>query len=57
MKVLAADKGSGKYESITIKNQNGRLSQEEIGRMMTEAKESVAEDEEQRTRIEVMNSL
>lgn len=57
MKVLAAGKGSGKDESITIKIQNGRLSQEESDRMMTEAKEPVAEDEEQRTRIEVMNSL
>ena len=32
MRVAAADKGTGKSESITIKNEKGRLSQEDIDR-------------------------
>ncbi|KAI0311043.1 heat shock protein 70, partial [Amylostereum chailletii] len=57
MKVSAADKGTGKSESITIKNENGRLSQEEVERMIREAEEFASEDEAQRRRIEALNSL
>jgi heat shock protein 5 len=57
MKVSAADKGTGKLESITIKNEKGRLSQEEIDRMVQEAEQFAAEDEAQRKRIEALNSL
>ena len=57
MNVKAADKGTGKSESITIKNEKGRLSDEEIERMVAEAEEFAAEDEAQRKRIEAMNSL
>ncbi|KAL5498169.1 KAR2 [Sanghuangporus vaninii] len=57
MKVSAADKGTGKSESITIKNEKGRLSDEEIERMVAEAEEFAAEDEAQRKRIEAMNGL
>jgi len=57
MKVSAADKGTGKSESITIKNEKGRLSEEEIDRMVREAEEFAAEDESQRKRIEAMNGL
>ncbi|TRM61057.1 heat shock protein 70 family [Schizophyllum amplum] len=57
MKVGAADKGTGKSESITIKNEKGRLSQEDIDRMVAEAEEFAAEDEAQRKRIEALNSL
>ncbi|KAF8662763.1 hypothetical protein AX16_001121 [Volvariella volvacea WC 439] len=57
MKVSAADKGTGKSESITIKNEKGRLSQDEIDRMVREAEEFAAEDEAQRKRIEALNSL
>jgi len=48
---------SGKSESITIKNEKGRLSQEEIDRMVREAEQFAAEDEAQRKRIEALNSL
>ena len=48
---------SGKAESITITNEKGRLSQEEIDRMIQEAEEFAAEDEQQRKRIESLNSL
>jgi endoplasmic reticulum chaperone BiP len=57
MKVSAADKGTGKSESITITNEKGRLSQEEIDRMVAEAEEFAAEDEAQKKRIEALNSL
>jgi heat shock protein 5 len=57
MKVSAADKGTGKSESITITNERGRLTQEEIDRMVAEAEQFAAEDEAQRKRIEALNSL
>lgn len=57
LKVSAADKGTGKSESITITNEKGRLSQEDIDRMVREAEEFASEDEAQRKRIESLNSL
>ncbi|TFK47237.1 heat shock protein 70 [Heliocybe sulcata] len=57
MRVSAADKGTGKSESITITNEKGRLSQDEIERMVKEAEEFAADDEAQRKRIEALNSL
>jgi heat shock protein 5 len=48
---------SGKSESITITNEKGRLSQEEIDRMVREAEEFASEDEAQRKRIEALNGL
>ncbi|KZT24938.1 heat shock protein 70 [Neolentinus lepideus HHB14362 ss-1] len=57
MRVSAADKGTGKSESITITNEKGRLSQDEIERMVKEAEDFAAEDEAQRKRIEALNSL
>ncbi|KAG9311038.1 heat shock protein 70 family [Chiua virens] len=57
MKVGAADKGTGKSESITITNEKGRLSQEEIDRMIREAEEFASEDEANRKRIESLNQL
>jgi len=57
MKVSASDKGTGKSESITITNEKGRLSQEDIDRMVAEAEEFAAEDEAQKKRIEALNSL
>ena len=57
LKVSAADKGTGKSESITITNEKGRLSPEEIERMVKEAEEFASEDEAQRKRIEALNAL
>ncbi|EKM52637.1 uncharacterized protein PHACADRAFT_261202 [Phanerochaete carnosa HHB-10118-sp] len=57
LNVKAADKGTGKSESITITNEKGRLSPEEIERMVKEAEEFAAEDEANRKRIEALNSL
>ncbi|KAL1926669.1 hypothetical protein VTP01DRAFT_5564 [Rhizomucor pusillus] len=57
LKVSAADKASGKSESITITNDKGRLSQEEIDRMVREAEEFAEEDRAVRERTEAKNHL
>ncbi|CAG8765808.1 24770_t:CDS:2, partial [Gigaspora margarita] len=57
MKVSAADKGTGKSESITITNDKGRLSKEEIDRMVEEAEQFAEEDRMLRDRIESKNQL
>ncbi|KAE8339766.1 hypothetical protein BDV24DRAFT_135363 [Aspergillus arachidicola] len=57
LKVSASDKGTGKAESITITNDKGRLSQEEIDRMVAEAEEFAEEDKAIKSKIEARNSL
>ncbi|KAF3933687.1 hypothetical protein ABW19_dt0201178 [Dactylella cylindrospora] len=57
LKVSAADKGTGKSESITIKNDKGRLSQEEIDRMIEEAEKFAEEDKLVKEKIEARNGL
>ena len=57
MKVSAADKGTGRSESITITNDKGRLSKEEIDRMVQEAEEFAEQDEAVRKRVEALNAL
>jgi heat shock protein 5 len=57
MKISAADKGTGKSESITITNEKGRLSKDDIDRMIQEAEEFAAEDDAARKRIEALNAL
>ncbi|KAL1990062.1 hypothetical protein VTN49DRAFT_6643 [Thermomyces lanuginosus] len=57
LKVSAADKGTGKAESITITNDKGRLSQEEIDRMVAEAEQFAEEDRAARSKIEARNAL
>jgi len=48
---------SGKSQQITIENNKGRLTQEEIERMVREAEEFASSDEAQRKRIEALKSL
>jgi heat shock protein 5 len=57
LRVSASDKGSGKVESITITNDKGRLSQEDIERMVREAEEFADEDKALRERTEAKNAL
>ncbi|KAJ3505454.1 hypothetical protein NMY22_g17582 [Coprinellus aureogranulatus] len=57
MTISAKDKGTGKTESITIKNEKGRLSQEEIERMILEGEKFAEEDALHRRRQEALNSL
>ncbi|KAK0512483.1 hypothetical protein JMJ35_005611 [Cladonia borealis] len=57
LKVSAGDKGTGKSESITITNDKGRLTQEEIDRMIAEAQEFAEEDKATSERIGARNGL
>ena len=57
LNVSAAEKSSGKSEKITIKNDNGRLSKEDIDRMVSESEKYKQEDDERREQIEARNSL
>lgn len=57
LKVSATDKGTGKSEEITITNDKGRLSAEEIERMVEEAEKYKEEDDAIRERILAKNSL
>jgi len=57
MNVAAEEKGTGKREQITITNDKGRLSQDEIERMVHEAEEYAEEDKKVRERVEARNSL
>ncbi|EXJ91176.1 glucose-regulated protein [Capronia coronata CBS 617.96] len=57
LKVSAADKGTGKSEAITITNDKGRLSPEEIERMVAEAEQFAEEDKQVREKIEARNKL
>ncbi|EDU49524.1 heat shock 70 kDa protein C precursor [Pyrenophora tritici-repentis Pt-1C-BFP] len=57
LKVSAIDKGTGKGESITITNDKGRLSKEDIDRMVEEAEKYAEEDKAHKERIESRNKL
>jgi len=57
LNVSAVEKGSGKQEKITITNDKGRLSKEEIDRMVNDAEKFKDEDDQQRDRISAKNSL
>ncbi|KAI8778054.1 heat shock 70 kDa protein cognate 4 [Biomphalaria glabrata] len=57
LNVSAADKSTGKENKITITNDKGRLSKEEIERMVNDAEKYKNEDEKQKTRISAKNAL
>ncbi|KIO25699.1 hypothetical protein M407DRAFT_75393 [Tulasnella calospora MUT 4182] len=57
LNVSAADKTTGKSNRITITNDKGRLSKEEIDRMVNEAEKYKAEDEAAASRITAKNGL
>ncbi|XP_047490624.1 heat shock 70 kDa protein cognate 4-like [Penaeus chinensis] len=57
LNVSAVDKSTGKENKITITNDKGRLSKEEIERMVNEAEKYRSEDEQQRERITSKNNL
>ncbi|KAJ1068616.1 hypothetical protein K5549_011569 [Capra hircus] len=57
LNVTATDKSTGKANKITITNDKGRLSKEEIERMVQEAEKYKAEDEVQRERVSAKNAL
>ena len=57
LNVAATDKGSGSTEKITITNDTGRLSQEEIERMVQEAEEYAEEDKKVKEKIDARNEF
>merc|ERR1712078_619766 len=57
LNVSAVEKSTGKENKITITNEKGRLSQEEIERMVSEAEKYKAEDDANKNRIEAKNAL
>ncbi|KAF4165571.1 hypothetical protein CNMCM6936_007714 [Aspergillus lentulus] len=57
MNVSAVEKGTGKTNKITITNDKGRLSKEEIERMLADAEKYKEEDEAEAARIQAKNGL
>jgi L1 cell adhesion molecule like protein len=57
LNVHAMDKASGKAEKITITNDKGRLSKEDIEKMVHEAEKFKAQDEAVKGKIEAKNGL
>ena len=57
LNVSAEDKSTGQKNKITITNDKGRLSKEDIERMVQEAEKYKAEDEEHKKKIEAKNGL
>lgn len=57
LKVSAVDKGTGKSESIVITNDKGRLSEDEINRMLKEAEEFAEEDKLLKEKVEAKNTF
>merc|ERR1711912_41642 len=57
LRVSAEEKGSNNKESITIKNDDNRLSPEDIERMIKEAEERKEEDEAAKARVDAKNEL
>ena len=57
LNVSAEDKTTGQKSKITITNDKGRLSKEEIEKMVQEAEKYKAEDEEVKKKVDAKNSL
>ncbi|KXJ28230.1 heat shock cognate 71 kDa protein [Exaiptasia diaphana] len=57
LNVSAVDKSTGKENKITITNDKGRLSKEDIERMVQEAEKYKDEDEKIKEKIQAKNSL
>jgi len=57
LNVTAMDKGTSKKQNITISNNKGRLSKEEIERLVNEAEKYKDEDEKIRKTVESKNTL
>jgi heat shock protein 5 len=57
LQVSAEDKGTGKAEKITITAEKGRLSEDDIERMVREAEEFAEEDKRVKDRIDARNGL
>ncbi|KDO35222.1 hsp70-like protein [Saprolegnia parasitica CBS 223.65] len=57
LNVSAVEKSTGKENKITITNDKGRLSKDDIDRMVQEAEKYKAQDEAHKVRVEAKNAL
>jgi L1 cell adhesion molecule like protein len=57
LNVSAIEKGTGKTNKITITNDKGRLSKEDIEKMVQTAEKFKAQDEEMRAQVQARNDL
>merc|ERR1712085_12690 len=57
LNVGAEDKGTGKSEKITITNDKGRLTEEQIEKMIKEAEQYAEEDKKTKERIDAKNAF
>merc|ERR1712085_73359 len=57
MNVGAEDKGTGKSEKITITNDKGRLTEEQIEKMIKEAEQFADEDKKVKERVDAKNAF
>ena len=57
LKIFVVENSTGKINKITITNDKGHLSAEEIERMVNEAEQYKAEDDKQRERVSAKNGL
>jgi len=57
LNVTACDKSTGRENKITITNDKGRLSKEEIEKMVRDAEQYKDEDDKQRDRLQAKNAL
>merc|ERR1719463_674607 len=57
LNVSAADKSTGKSQKITITNDKGRLSKEDIEKMVNEAERFKADDEAAKEKVQANNEL
>ena len=57
MNISASEQATGKTNNITIKNDKGRLSAEEIEKMVEDAKKNAEEDKKMKEKIEVRNGF
>ena len=57
LNVSASDKSTGKSEKITITNDKGRLTQEEIDRMVNDAEKYAEEDNRAKERVDKRNEV
>ena len=57
MNIEACDKGTGIKQAITIKNDKGRLSSEDIERMVAEGEKYRDEDNKHKEKLEAKNNL
>ena len=57
LSISASDQASGASKSITITSEKGRLSDDDIERMVREAEEFAEQDEKEKQKIEARNQL